>query len=557
MTDTFDLTLVQDGPTVGALDRNADKIMAQWRKAKSHSPDLVAFPELFLSGYPVQDLVLKPAFVEACRRRVERIADACRDGPALGFGAPAIAGDKLHNAYFILRNGEIAAEILKHQLPNSEVFDEMRQFEPGPICGPVRIGPARVGLPICQDAWSEDVCETLAESGAEILLVVNGSPYHRGKQESRVVQMVSRVVETGLPLAYLNMTGGQDDQIFDGGSFVLNRNSGLALQMPVFEASAETVRFRQGDEGWQAETGRLHPVPDDWEQDYRAMVGAVRDFLGKSGFKRALVGLSGGIDSALVATVAADALGPDQLRCIMLPSKFTSQASLEDAGGVAANLGCRIDSIRIDRLQDAVSRELSELFAGLDPDLTEENIQSRLRGLLLMAVSNKFGEMLLTTGNKSEAAVGYATIYGDMAGAFNPIKDLYKTRVFETCRWRNRSHRPWMKGPAGQCIPDRILAKPPSAELRDDQRDSDSLPPYEVLDAILEILIDQDLSVADAQAAGYDAETVKRVEQLVYGSEHKRFQSAPGLKLTKRALWLDRRYPIVNHWRDDSSPGAS
>ena len=552
MAEFIDIALAQEAPIVGAIDNNAEIIINHWNNCRSNSPDLVVFPELFLSGYPVQDLVLKPSFVQACANRVERIREACHEGPAVGFGTPLVVDEKLYNSFVIVKNGTIAAQIYKHKLPNSEVFDEMRQFQPGPICGPTRIGSARIGIPICEDAWSEDVCETLAESGAEILLVINGSPYFRNKLNNRLLKMVARVVENDLPLAYLNMVGGQDDQIFDGASFVLNKGGHLARQMPDFERVVETVRFHRQENGWHANPGQLCVIPDEWEQDYRAMVEAVRDFSQKSGFSRTLVGLSGGIDSALVATVAVDALGPENLRGIILPSKFTSQISIRDALNLVANLGCQVDTIEISRLQDSVDSELAEVFAGKEPDSAEENIQSRLRGLLLMAVANKFGEMLLTTGNKSEAAVGYSTIYGDMAGAFNPIKDLYKVRVFETCRWRNKSYRSWMKGPATQCIPREIIAKPPSAELRPDQRDSDNLPPYEELDAILEILIDNDLSVADAVAAGFDLTTVKQVEQLIYSSEHKRFQSAPGVKLTPRALWLDRRYPIVNHWREDT-----
>lgn len=548
--ESFDLTLVQEGPTVGALDQNADIILRHWHQAKGQSSDLVAFPELFLSGYPVQDLVLKPAFVEACRKRVDQIVKVCLDGPTLGFGAPSVVDGKLRNAYFFVKNGEIRAEIHKHQLPNTEVFDEMRQFEPAPICGPVQIGNARLGLSICQDAWSSDVCETQAESGAEILLVVNGSPYHRGKMEDRLMQMVARVVETKCPLVYLNMVGGQDDQIFDGGSFVLNQGGALSVQLPVFDTSVVTVRFERDGGNWKAMDGPLDTLPDDWEQDYRAMVQGVRDFLGKSGFDHALVGLSGGIDSALVAVIATDALGPEYVRCVMLPSQFTSLESRQDAARLAANLGCRIDTIRIDRLDAAVKSELAETFSGDLLEVTNENIQPRLRAMLLMAISNQYRELLLATSNKSEAAVGYSTIYGDMAGAYNPIKDLYKTRVFATCRWRNRNHRSWMKGTKTQCVPDQILTKAPSAELRFNQRDTDSLPPYEVLDEILELLIDNDQSVEDAKAAGFDATIVGRVEQLIYGSEHKRFQSPPGVKLTKRALWLDRRYPIVNQWRD-------
>ena len=417
---------------------------------------------------------------------------------------------------------------------------------------PAASAPLRIGMPICEDAWHSEVCETLMETGAEILLVPNGSPYHRGKPAVRTNLMVARVIETGLPLVYLNMIGGQDDQVFDGASFVLNPGGELALQLPQFEACITHVDFVQTDQGWQALPGMLELMPPVVEADYHAMVLALRDYLGKSGFGKVLLGLSGGVDSALVAAIAADAIGPANVRCVMLPSAYTSAHSLEDAAQVAHALGCRLDTVAIGGPQAAVGEALADLFAGTQPGITEENIQSRLRGLLLMALSNKFGEMLLTTGNKSEMAVGYCTIYGDMNGGYNPIKDLYKTRVFDTCRWRNANHKPWMMGPAGEVIAARVIEKPPSAELRPDQKDEDSLPPYAVLDAILDGLIEQEWSVAEIVAQGFDRAVVKKVEQLLYLSEYKRFQAAPGTRLTKKALWLDRRYPIVNRWRDGS-----
>jgi len=382
--------------------------------------------------------------------------------------------------------------------------------------------------------------------------VPNGSPYYRAKYETRLNHMVARVIETGLPLIYLNMVGGQDDQVFDGGSFVLNPGGRIAVQLPVFDACVVSVDMLRGPDGWHCDEGMFVQHPDEWEQDYRVMVESLRDYLRKTGFSKVLLGMSGGIDSALVATIAVDALGAENVRCVMLPSEYTSSDSLEDAEACARALGCRYDYVPISGPRAAVTDALSPLFEGLPADLTEENIQSRLRGLLLMALSNKFGEMLLTTGNKSEVSVGYATIYGDMAGGYNPIKDLYKTRVFETCRWRNAQHRDWMAGPEGTVIPERIISKPPTAELREDQRDSDSLPDYPVLDGILEILVDRDWSIADCVAAGYARADAKKVENLLYISEYKRFQSAPGARLTKRAFWLDRRYPIVNRWRDPS-----
>jgi len=424
-------------------------------------------------------------------------------------------------------------------------------FASADVHGPYRIGPLRIGTPICEDAWHPDVAETLAESGAEILLVPNGSPYHRGKPDQRTNLMVARVVETGLPLVYLNMVGGQDDQVFDGASFVLNPGGGLALQLPQFDAVVAQVDFTLTPEGWRATPGALAALPRIWEADYRASVLGLRDYLAKTGFTSVLLGLSGGIDSAIVATIAADAIGPENVRCVMLPSEFTSPESLADATEVARTLGCPLDTVPISGAQAAVGAALAPLLAGTPPGITEENIQSRLRGLILMALSNQTGAMLLTTGNKSEMAVGYCTIYGDMNGGYNPIKDMYKTRVFATCRWRNDNHRDWMRGPAGAVIPERVLTKAPSAELRAGQRDDDSLPPYPILDAILEGLVDFELSVAEIVAQGYDPAVVKRVEQLLYISEYKRYQAAPGTRLTPHAFGLDRRYPIANRWRDE------
>lgn len=544
------LTLAQLNPTVGDLAGNAAKARSAFAAAKEAGADMLVLPEMFITGYQVQDLVLKPAFTAAAMAEVSELAAACKEGPTIGIGGPLAEGDKLYNAYFILEGGQISAVTRKQCLPNTHVFDEHRLFDVGPVAGPVEVAGVRIGTPICEDSWHEDPAEAMQESGAELLIVPNGSPYYRRKFERRVNTMVARVVETGLPLVYLNMVGGQDDQVFDGGSFVLNPGGALAAQMQIFDEEIAHVDFEEGAEGWRALPGDLKSFPDEWEQDYRVMVEGLRDYLAKTGFSKVTLGLSGGIDSAIVAAIAADALGPDNVHCVMMPSEFTSQTSLEDAEGVAKALGCRLDNIAISEARAAVTRTLAPLFEGYAADLTEENIQSRLRGLLLMAMSNKFGSMLLTTGNKSEVAVGYATIYGDMAGGFNPIKDLYKIRVFETARWRNDNHRDWMKGPKGVVIPPRVIDKPPTAELRADQKDEDSLPPYEVLDAILERLIDCDMSVAEIVAEGFDAAVVKRVEHLIYISEYKRFQSAPGPRTSGRAFWLDRRYPIANAWRD-------
>ena len=552
MTSRFRITLGQLNPTVGDLAGNADLARDAWAQGKEADADLVALPEMFLAGYNAQDLVMKQAFQLDVMTHLEALAADCADGPALAIGAPWVEGAKLYNAYVILKGGKIASRVFKHNLPNETVFDEVRIFDSAPLGGPYAVGDTRIGSPICEDAWHPDVAETLAETGAEFLLVPNGSPYYRGKFETRLNHMVARVVETELPLIYLNMVGGQDDQVFDGASFALNPGGKLAFQMPAFDAQITHVDLEQTPEGWRVVEGEKVPMPAELEQDYRVMVQGLRDYMGKTGFKKVLLGLSGGIDSAIVATIAVDALGADNVRCVMLPSEYTSQASLDDAESVAKALGCRYDYVPIAQGRAAITDTLAPLFDGTEPDLTEENIQSRLRGLLLMAVSNKFGEMLLTTGNKSEVAVGYATIYGDMAGGYNPIKDMYKTRVFDSCRWRNENYRDWMMGPAGEVIAPRIIDKPPTAELREDQKDSDSLPDYPDLDAMLTILVDDDGSIADCVAAGFDRDVAKKVEHLLYISEYKRFQSAPGPRLTKGAFWLDRRYPIVNRWRDPS-----
>jgi NAD+ synthase len=552
MADRFRITLGQLNPTVGDLAGNAAQARDAWAQGKAAGADLVALPEMFIAGYNAQDLVMKPAFQRDVMTHIEALAAECADGPALAIGAPLVEGGALYNAYLVLKGGKIASRVLKHHLPNETVFDEVRIFDSGPLGGPYSVGNTRIGSPICEDAWHEDVAETLAETGAEFLLVPNGSPYYRGKFDTRLSHMVARVVETDLPLIYLNMVGGQDDQIFDGASFGLNAGGKLAFQMPAFDAVIQHVDLERGPDGWRILEGEKAVHADAYAQDYRVMAQGLRDYMRKTGFKKVLLGMSGGIDSAIVATIAVDALGADNVRCVMLPSEYTSEASLEDAKACAKALGARYDFVPIKQGRDAITQTLAPLFEGTEPDLTEENIQSRLRGLLLMALSNKFGEMLLTTGNKSEVAVGYATIYGDMAGGYNPIKDLYKMRVFETCRWRNANHADWMMGPKGAVIPENIITKAPSAELRDDQKDSDSLPDYPELDAMLAILVDNDGSIADCVAAGFDRDVAKKVEHLVYISEYKRFQSAPGPRLTKGAFWLDRRYPIANRWRDPS-----
>ena len=550
MAKKFQITLAQLNPTVGDLEGNYKVALEAWEKAQRVGSDLIAFTELFITGYNTQDLIKKPSFFKAAQDQILKLAKTCKNGPAIAIGGPAYLKGKLYNAYYILADGNVANVIMKHHLPNQNVFDEKRIFDEGEISGPYQIGPIRIGSPICEDAWHSDVSETLSETGAQLLLVPNGSPYYNGKNDVRLNKMVARVVETNLPLIYLNMVGAQDDQVFDGGTFALNRGGSLAIKLPLFEEALEHIVLEETDIGWNIIKGELAKVPCDKELDYHAMVMGLRDYCKKSGFEKVVLGLSGGIDSALVAVIASDAIGSANVRSIMLPSPYTSQTSLIDATDLVENLGCKSDTLPINDCLTAIDKTLSSMFEGRKIDLTEENIQSRLRGLLLMAVSNKFGEMLLTTGNKSEVSVGYSTIYGDMAGGFNPIKDLYKTKVFEISKWRNKNHRPWMKGPPGSIIPESIITKAPTAELRPNQKDSDSLPDYPDLDAILTILVDEDGSTSDCLKAGYKKSDVSKVEKLLYGSEYKRFQSAPGTRLSQRAFWLDRRYPIVNKWRD-------
>ena len=552
MDNSFRLVVAQLNPKAGDLEGNAKKVRLAFQKAKGMNANLVAFPEMFLIGYQVGDLVRKPAFVAEVMRLVDILALEFESGPSVGLGAPYWDGEKLFNAYYILANGKIETIIKKHFLPNDNEFDEKRYFSEGPISGPYNVDGVRIGSPICEDAWHQDVCEAQVESGAEIFVVPNGSPYWRDKREERLQTMIARVIETGIPLVYLNMVGGQDDQGFDGMSFALNPRGELAMQMPAYDEVIQKLDFKKIDGKWFAEKCILEKIPQQLELDYRTMVETLKDYVSKTGFKKVLLGLSGGIDSALVAVIAVDALGSENVRCVMLPSEYTSKSSLEDASKIAKNLKCTLNNVPISEPQSGVKNVLSDLFKGLDPDTTEENIQSRLRGLLLMAMSNKFGEMLLTTGNKSEVAVGYATIYGDMSGGYNPLKDLYKTRVFEISKWRNLNHRSWMRGPNTELINNSVLSKAPSAELRDNQKDEDSLPDYEILDSILKGFIDDDKSVAEIVNMGFDRQIVKEIEHLIYISEYKRYQSAPGTKLSRRAFWLDRRYPIVNQWRDKS-----
>ncbi|HEY5794810.1 MAG TPA: NAD+ synthase [Bosea sp. (in: a-proteobacteria)] len=554
MTATsFRLALAQSNPTVGDVAGNAARIRVARRRAGEAGADLVMFPELFLCGYPPEDLVLKPAFQDACRKACEDLARETADGgPAVLLGLPWVEGGKLYNAYALLDGGVIQAVRFKVALPDYGVFDEARVFAPGPLPGPVPFrGRVRLGLPICEDIWGEEVPECLAETGAEILLSPNGSPFRRGVGDERMNVAVARVVETGLPLVYLNQVGGQDELAFDGASFVLDADRNLAHQLPAFrEALAITDWVREAGR-WRCEPGQPATIETGDEADYAACVLGLRDYVGKTGFPGVVLGLSGGIDSALCAAMAVDALGAERVTCVMMPSRFTASQSLADAEACARALGVHYKAVPIAGAVEAFEAALAGLFSGHAPDVTEENLQSRARGTLLMALSNKFGWMLVTTGNKSEKSCGYATLYGDMNGGFNPIKDLYKTDVFRLAALRNRWKPAGALGPDGIVIPEAILTRPPSAELRADQTDQDSLPPYDVLDAILVALIEREQRVADIVAQGHDRDTVLAVERLLHRAEYKRRQAAPGVKITSRNLGRDRRYPIVNGFADE------
>ncbi len=554
-TDRLVLALAQTRSTVGDITGNGQIVRAARAEAAAKGADLVMFPELNLAGYPPEDLVLKPAFQEACRTAAEELARETADGgPALLVGLPWVEDGKLYNAYALLNGGRIEAVRFKVDLPNYGVFDEKRVFARGPLPGPMVFKGVRIGVPVCEDIWSDEVCECLAETGAEMLLVPNGSPYWHGKNDERVQIALSRVIETELPLVYLNQIGGQDELVFDGASFVLNADRGLALQMPAFEARVSICTFERGRDGWSCASGERAVLPEGDAADYAACVLGLRDYVEKNGFASVVLGLSGGIDSALCAAMAADALGSERVHCIMLPFRFTSQESLADAKACADALGVRYDTLPIAPAVEGIEQILAPLFAGRARDLTEENLQSRVRGTLLMSVSNKFGPMLVTTGNKSEMSVGYATIYGDMNGGFNPIKDLYKMQVFRLCHLRNRWKPDGALGPDGVVIPENIITKPPSAELRDNQKDEDSLPAYPVLDDILACLVEQEMRVSDIVARGHDVEIVKKIERLLYLAEYKRRQSAPGVKVTRKNFGRDRRYPIVNCFRDPGAP---
>ena len=549
MVKVLKIASAQLNPTVGDLSGNMAKARDAYTRAKNADADILVLPELFVIGYPPEDLVLKPAAVADCKVEALKFAKLTKNGPAVIFSTPWMYQGKLYSAVLVMRDGKVTDRRFKHNLPNYGVFDEMRVFNPGPLPKPVEICGVKIGLPICEDIWHAGVAKHLAELGAELLLSPNGSPYRRTARDERLDVVHDRIERAGLPLVYVNQVGGQDELVFDGSSFSMTADDKVCQFLPSFEESFEIATWTKDDAEWTCKSETNLPQLGQMEADWRAMCLGLGDYVNKNGFKQIILGMSGGVDSAMAAAIAVDALGADRVWCVMMPSQYTSNDSLEDAKSCAKKLGCKYDIITIPPAVTAFEGMLSEHFAGTTPDTTEENIQSRIRAVTLMALSNKFGPMVVTTGNKSEMAVGYAALYGDMCGGYNPLKDVYKTEVYDLVKWRNNNHPEGLFGPAHP-IPNRIITKAPSAELRPDQTDQDSLPEYEVLDDILYGLIEQELPVEDILARGHKPETVRRIQHLLQIAEYKRRQAPPGVKIGSRNFGRDRRYPITNKYRD-------
>jgi len=551
MTDQLTIALAQLNPTVGNIKGNQELIRAARKRAAEQGADLLVASELVIPGYPPEDLVIRPSFQEACMGAVEELAKETVDGgPGLLIGSIWVEKDKVYNAAILLDGGTIISVRFKHELPNYGVFDEKRVFEAGPLPGPMNFRNVRLGVMICEDMWGSEVAECLEESGAEILVVLNGSPYALDKWDQRLNLAVERVTESGLPMIYVNQVGGQDELVFDGGSFALNKDRSLSVRCADWCPSLQVTRWVRDENTWTGKIGAIVAPENSLSSIYSAMMLGLEDYVEKNRFPGVLLGMSGGIDSALTAAVAVDALGPNRVHCVMMPSPYTSKESLQDAFAAANLLGCRLDEMNIGPAMKAFDEMLSPLFGDAPPDTTEENIQARARGLALMGLSNKTGAMVVSTGNKSEMSVGYATLYGDMCGGFSVLKDIYKMTVFKLSRWRNKNIPVGSKGPSGPVMPERIITKPPSAELRPDQKDEDSLPPYEELDSILECLIEKDLGIKATTDQGYDHSLVQRIWRMLLLAEYKRRQAPPGVKITHRSFGRDRRYPITDGFRE-------
>jgi NAD+ synthase len=556
LADRLRIALAQLNPKVGDLNGNLALAKGALADAVAARADVLMLSELFLTGYFPEDLFFKPRFIDDALATAAELVRATK-GTTVSLLLPTVwrDGHHLYNAVVLAEDGRVVARRYKRELPNDDVFYEKRYFNRGPLPEPVTIKGTTIGVPICEDIWHQQVSDYLMAQGAEILLCPNGSPYWANKQHIRKDLIRSRTVETHLPVLYLNQVGGQDELVFDGASFGMEPGNRLVFQAKSFEADFIVTDWEKTKAGWRCAKGSVIPLASIEEAPWQAMLRGLRDYVRKNGFRQVVLGLSGGIDSAVVAAVAADALGPDNVHTVMLPYRYTSEDSLKDAKDCADRLGVRYDIIPIGKPVDEALTQLQPVFGNVPPDLTEENIQSRMRGLVLMAVSNKTGAMLLTTGNKSEMAVGYATIYGDMNGGYNPIKDLFKMEVYKLAAWRNAHVPDGSLCPHGDVIPQNIIDKAPSAELRPDQKDEDSLPPYPILDEVLTGLIEDELSVAaivDRGQGRFDRALVKRVERLVLLAEYKRRQAAPGVKLTKKAFGIGRKYPITNGYRDES-----
>ncbi|CAI8360450.1 MAG: Glutamine-dependent NAD(+) synthetase [Alphaproteobacteria bacterium UBA4588] len=546
---SLSIALAQLNAHLGDVSTNCQKLLQMRARAAAQGADIILTPEMFLAGYPADDLVLRADFMNRMEAAIHRLAEATADGgPAIIVGAPCQDKDVLYNSAFILDNGKIIARRDKVNLPNYGVFDDKRHFTPGQLQGPVLVRGMRLGIAVCEDIWFPDLCEMLGETGAEIILSLNASPFENAKTDMRMMHAVSRMTETGLPFVYVNMVGGQDELVFDGSSFALNLGGKIASQMPSFSEGLSLLEART-QSGTCHLTGQISRPATAEEDVWRALTLGVRDYVEKNGFPGAILGLSGGVDSAIVAVLAVDALGPERVRVVMMPSDYTADISLADADELANNLGLTLETIALRAGMDAFDNMLGPSFEGADMDVTEENIQSRLRGMILMALSNKFGNMVLATGNKSEYAAGYSTLYGDMCGGFAPIKDVWKTEIFKLCEWRNTALPRGVLGPEGEVIPRRIITRPPSAELRPDQQDTDSLPPYDILDAILIALTEEMADTDTIVSRGYDRETVERVSAMLFRTEYKRFQAAPGPKVTPRAFGRDRRLPLTSGFK--------
>ena len=550
MKNNLKIALAQLNPIVGDVKGNIIKLI-DFRNNLKDEVDIIVAPELYVTGYPIDDLVLRNDFLELVENEINILAKITNDGKAaIVLGAPRKEKNSIRNSVFVLDDGKITSFRDKHNLPNSGVFDEQRIFSPGALSGPVKIRNVLIGLPICEDIWTENVIECLCETGAEIILSINASPYSLKKHDQRMSVAVSRVIESKIPLIYLNRVGGQDELVFDGASFCLSHEGELSVQLKDFQEEILEIDLTKLNNNWICK-GKINSISSNLEALYKSLVVSVRDYVRNNGFPGVVLGMSGGIDSALVAAIATDALGPERVRAVMMPSPYTSQESLEDAKLASSNLGVDYSYLDIKNGMDVIDNILLG-FEGdkVEPGITEENIQSRLRGLLLMAISNKYGSMVLATGNKSEYAVGYATLYGDMCGGFAVIKDVWKTDVFRLCEWRNSNKPSEFLGPNGTVIPERIISKPPSAELREDQKDTDSLPEYDILDTILRKLVEDNLSLEKIVKEGFDVKDVKKITMLLSKSEYKRFQSAPGPKVTEKAFGRDRRYPLTSGFRN-------